>query len=222
VIWRLGTKRIAGLICLLPLATAGFAAALFAQSTTPTPETVEDALHQMFDAAGVIFTGEVAAIRRIAGENGASGIVEIDFSVSEGIRGCTPGSTYTLREWAGLWAGGDERYRVGQRLLMLLHSPGAGGVSSPVGGMAGAIPIRGTAALPILSSASTEGSPEIADLRWVGTRLLREVPLTSSPVVTGQTGNSNGSDAGEVSTASQQAAVTTVVQMLRSWGQQGR
>lgn len=202
------------------LATLALPSALSAQDTAPTPQTIEEALRQMSDAAGVIFTGEVTAIRQRAGENGASGVVEVDFRVDEAIRGCPAGGTYTLREWAGLWAAGQGRYRVGQRLLMLLHAPGAGGMSSPVGGADGAIPLRGTAAAPQVASASTASSPSIADLRWVGTRLERAVPQVAMPVVTGS--SQQTSSGGDPSTAAQQAPVTVVVQMLRSWQQARR
>ena len=189
--------------------------ALGAQDTTPTPQTIEDALHQMSDAAGVIFAGEVTAIRQRAGENGASGVVEVDFRVDEAIHGCSAGGIYTLREWAGLWAGGDARYRAGQRLLMFLHAPGAGGMSSPVGGADGVVPLRGTASTPRVTSATTASSPMIADLRWVGTRLVRVVPYMTSPIVTG-TGQ-QVPQGGESSTATQQAPASVVIQMLRSW-----
>ena len=69
-----------------------------------------------------------------------------------------------LREWGGLWEGTDERYRVGQRLLMLLHAPGASGLSSPVSGMDGAI--------PLLAGASATAEPMV-DLRWVAARVSR-------------------------------------------------
>src|SRR2546430_4660292 len=138
-----------------------------AQDSAPTPQIIEDAVHQMSDVAGVIFAGEVTAIRQRAGESGASGIVEVDFRVDDAVRGCAAGSTYTLREWTGLWAAGDQRYRIGQRLLMLLHSPGTAGVSSPVWGTSGAIPIRGTTSSPQVASSSTATTPLIADLRWV-------------------------------------------------------
>ena len=239
----------------LPLFLAAVAflpAAAHSQDTAPTPGTVEEALHQMSDSAGVIFVGEVTAIRWREGENGASGLVEVAFRVDEAVRGCSDGTTYTLHEWAGLWAGGDPRYRVGQRLLMMLHAPGAAGVSSPVGGMTGAIPLRGAATAPQTDSASpaqvstnqvamTQMSTaqastvqasaaqasavqvsEIADLRWVGTRILR-TPLTSSsssPVVTGmaQAADGGGTSApGDSSIATQQASVKVVVNMLRSW-----
>jgi hypothetical protein len=178
----------------------------------------------MADQAGVIFAGQVTAIRSRPGENGASGAVEVDFRVDEAIRGCQAGSTYTLREWAGLWSGGDPRYRVGQRLLMMLHAPGAAGISSPVGGMAGVIPLRGTATSPAVGSSSTISTAEIADLRWVGTRLLRTLSTPASPIVTGsssQSGAGNSASA-DASTAAQQAPVSVVVQMLRSWQQDGR
>ena len=46
---------------------------------------------------------------------GASGVVEVEFRVDQAVRGCAAGGTYVLREWAGLWAANDARYRVGQR-----------------------------------------------------------------------------------------------------------
>jgi hypothetical protein len=109
------------------------------------PQSANDALHSMSRLAGAIFTGQVVAVRRIEGVNGATGVVEIDFAVEDAVRG-VGGSAYTLREWAGLWPAGDEPFRVGQRYLMLLHVPGAAGLSSPVGGTDGAIPIHGTGA----------------------------------------------------------------------------
>jgi len=55
------------------------AVAAQAQETAPTPQTVEKALHQLSDSAGIIFTGEVTAIRHLNGDNGSSGVVEVDF-----------------------------------------------------------------------------------------------------------------------------------------------
>ena len=160
-----------------------------AQDAGAPPANVEDALRQMSDTAGVVFTGEVTAVRARAGENGASGVVDIDFRVEDAVRGCTAGGTYTLREWAGLWSGGVERYRVGQRRLMLLHAPGAAGVSSPVGGMDGAIPIRGTAQAPGVASAATVTTAEIADLRWVGALLFRNGQIEETGIAAGVLGH---------------------------------
>ncbi len=118
-------------------------AALGQSVAVALPQTVEDALHEMSNAAGVIFVGQVMLVRVVPGSGGAPGVVEVTFRVDQAVRGCSAGGTYVLREWQGLWEGGDARYRVGQRLLMLLRTPGASGLSSPVGGMDGAIPIRG-------------------------------------------------------------------------------
>jgi hypothetical protein len=185
-------------------------------SQQPLPQTVEDALHNLSDAAGIVFLGEVIAIRPLPGSNGASGVVEIDFRIDQAIRNCTSNSTYTLREWAGLWAGGDQRYRIGQRLLIFLHTPGPTGISSPVGGMAGAIPVRAATQAPGFVSTTTASAPLIADLRWVGTHLQRPLPYTSSTIVTAQTSAPSVAD---TSVAAQQALVSTVLDMLNSWQQ---
>jgi len=207
------TRNLPRAIRLLILAPIVCVAA-HAQQTTP-PQTIEEALHQLSDSAGVIFVGEVTAIRSLAGANGSSGIVEVDFRIDQAVRNCTPNSTYTLREWAGLWAAGDQRYRTGQRLLMLLHAPGPSGITSPVGGMIGAIPVRASTTSPDTASATTASAPLIADLRWVGAHLQRALPYASSTIVTAQTSPS----VSDTSTAAQQAPVSVVIAMLSSWQQ---
>ena len=184
------------------------------QTQQTLPQTVEDALHQMFDAAGIIFAGEVTAIRTRAGENGASGIVEIDFRVDQAIRGCAAGSTYTLHEWSGLWAGGTPRYLPGQRLLIFLHQPGPTGITSPVGGPTGIIPIRGTSSSPQAVSSSTTSTPLIADLRWVGT-LLQRPSVPTEPLVTAAA--AQPASVADTSTATQQSPLSVVLEMLASW-----
>lgn len=139
--------------------------ALRTDSTPAETATLDAVLHSMVRRAGVIFLGTVLEVRHdSAGAGAGTGVVEVEFSVDHGMRGAATGSRYVLREWAGLWTGNDERYRTGQRLLMLLHAPGAGGLSSPVGGMDGAI--------PILPGADARAEPLI-DLRWVATRVSR-------------------------------------------------
>jgi hypothetical protein len=207
---------------LLPAALLLLASFAHAQ-TTPYPETtVEDALHRMSDQAGVVFLGQVTAIRHIAGENGASGVVEVDFHVDQAVRGCTSGSVWVLREWAGLWTGGDQRYRIGQRLLMLLHPPGAAGVTSPVGGRAGAIPIRGSVSSLQTTATTTTSPAPVADLRWVGTRLQRPIAYSSTPAplataTAGPKALTVNQAVSEASIAAQQASITVVVNMLTAW-----
>ena len=205
------------------------------------PETVEDVLHQMSDKADIIFAGQVTAIHLSDAGTAASGFVEINFRVDQGIRGCASRGSYTLREWAGLWADNPNRYEVGRRLLMMLRGPGASGMSSPVGGMDGAIPIRGGGAASLLSTASTVSQAPVADLRWLGARLLHSVSYRLSPVMsptpltlpqqaieasdqnlTGRAiadaitvDDSNSADRASVPVP--QASVDTVVKLLTSW-----
>ena len=210
------TTTAATLLRLLAISLLAFPRPILSQTSTQQtlPQTVEDALHQMSDTAGIIFAGEATAIRTRAGENGASGIVEIDFRVDQAIRGCAAGSIYTLREWYGLWAGGIPRYQPGQRLLLFLHQPGPSGITSPVGGPTGIIPIRGTSTSPQAASSSTTSTPLIADLRWVGT-LLQHSPGPTEPLATASAAQP-GSVA-DTSTATQQAPISVVLEMLASW-----
>jgi hypothetical protein len=212
------------LLAVLPLALSP---AGHAQALSAAPQTIEDALHQMSDLAGVIFVGEVTAVRHPNADPGSSGFVEVDFRIDQAVRGCTTGSTYTLREWAGLWQGGDERYRPGHRLLMLLHSPNAAGISSPVAGMDGAIPLRAAASVSLATStavtndATLPDSPPTlnVDLRWIGTHLHRPLPFASSAsTLTSQAVNSLAST--ETSTPPpQQEPVSSIVGMLGAWHQ---
>ena len=129
----------------------------------PTPpETVDGALKEMADQAAIIFVGEVIQIRR------KEGVVEIDWHVEEAVCGVVVGTTFTQREWSGLWAGEAARYEVGQHSLLMLHAPSAAGFSSPVSGMDGVLPVRGNA---------ISGT---VDLRWMATHIVRGERSASS------------------------------------------
>jgi hypothetical protein len=198
-------------------------------ASSEQPQTVVDVLHQLSDKADVIFAGQVVAIRRPNG-----GVVEVEFRVDQAIRGCAARTPYVLREWAGLWAGDTQRYRVGQRLLMLLHAPGAAGMSSPVGGLDGAIPIRqGGASVASTEVASPRQAPFV-DLRWLGVRLPRVIAYRDEASsgaklvdasVAGRfeqqvsVGGTSGSaaSASPASVPAQQASVEAVIGMLTSW-----
>ena len=148
-----------GVLLMAPLAHGQVAPA----GPVAQPQTVVDILHDLSDKADVIFAGQVLAIRRPN-----NGVVEVEFRVDQAIRGCTAGTPYILREWDGLWAGDSQRYRVGQRLLMLLHATSAAGMSSPVGGLDGAIPIRqgGVATSPAEDCNSTAITVCRSPLAW--------------------------------------------------------
>jgi hypothetical protein len=204
------------------------------------PQTVVDILHDLSDKADVIFAGQVLAIR-----HPDDGVVEVEFRVDQAIRGCTAGTPYILREWAGLWAGDSQRYRVGQRLLMLLHAPSAAGMSSPVGGLDGAIPIRQGGVAAPQAEIATPPQPPYVDLRWLGARLSRAVSYRSEPVrapkpagmsmpffgpqaayraISSVVGSPapgkqtlDDANSSEASVPAQQASVNAVMDMLSSW-----
>ena len=149
---------------------------LGASGVAQIPAAAAAELQQMASHAGVIFTGEVVAVTRLD----AVGYVDVRFHIEDGIRGCPQSGFYVLREWSGLWTGQPERYRVGQHRLMLLEARGAAGMSSPVGGTDGAIPLVAAGVAPIADVAGyappdTTLAPAnySVDLRWVVARAQR-------------------------------------------------
>jgi len=86
-------------------------------------------------AAGTIFSGTVTSIaRRPATHGQAIETVAITFHVENAIRGVTPGEDLTISQWIGLWSGGGQRYRVGERVLLFLYPPSQLGLTSCVAG----------------------------------------------------------------------------------------
>jgi hypothetical protein len=231
--WRLGLRPLARTAIACGLALLAAADRGYGQAPQTTAATC-DALHAMSQLASVIFAGQVIGVRRHDAVDGATGTVEIEFAVEDAVRGVS-GDTYTLREWAGLWPAGDQPFRVGQRFLMLLHAPGVAGLSSPVGGMDGAIPIRGSIPPPAANAADGR----VVDLRWVETRVVRPIvfrvterptalPTSARPqmsAVAGLAQEEAGSAVAapdsqvtaDVASASQSEAYTTVLTLLRSW-----
>jgi hypothetical protein len=91
-------------------------------------------------------------------------MVEVNFQVDQKLLG-EVGPVYTLREWAGLWAAGQERYAVGERVVVFLHVPGKSGLSSPVDGMDGIVPVM---------QESAQSEP-LLDVRRLAVRVARPV-----------------------------------------------
>jgi hypothetical protein len=177
------------------------------QEVVESSVSPEAALKGMADAAGVVFTGELAAIRK------GDGWVEMDWRVEEGVLGVGNGTIYVQREWSGLWASGDERYRVGQHAIVMLYAPSAAGFSSPVAGMDGVIPLRGDA---------VTGS---VDLRWVMARVMRAKALAGGGVAQVRTLQAIGQivsaedPAAKVETDTERLVERPIVMgLLRSWG----
>ena len=67
-----------------------------------------------------------------SGSQNGGGAMKIVFHVEHAFRGVRTGQTLVIHEWAGLWESG-ERYRVGERVMLFLFSPGKLGLTSPVG-----------------------------------------------------------------------------------------
>jgi hypothetical protein len=124
--------------------------------------TLGDSLRHLSAHTGTAFVGTVQKIDLPATQH--TGVVTITFTVDQPILGTTA-NTFTLREWAGLWTLGRQRYNLGQRALFLFHPPNAAGLSSPVDGSEGIIPLIPT----------TADAPPLLDMRRLATRILRNV-----------------------------------------------
>lgn len=120
--------------------------------------SVGGAMRRLASRAGMVFVGQVIRVEH------RGGVVEITFKVDEVVQGKV-GATYTLREWGGLWIAGQQRYPLGQRAMFFLRTPTDSGLSSPVDGMDGVVPVvpMGGHAAPLL------------DVRRLATRVQRAV-----------------------------------------------
>lgn len=141
------------------------------------PEAAAAVLRTYSELAGVIFAGHVVEVQR----HDAVGYVDVVFAIDRPVRGCEGLKRYVLREWAGLWGVDPPRYGVGQRLLMILAPRGPAGMSAPLGGMAGRIPMLGmrppplahaTGVAPADTSQGAEAEDAV-DLRWIEAQALR-------------------------------------------------
>ncbi len=171
----------------LAVGVGGLVPSVQAQSVAATaPATVQGVLLEMASHAGVIFSGLVVGITRAD----AAGYVDVRFRVEHAVRGVATTGAYVLREWAGLWSGGD-RYFVGKRYLMLLTARGPSGMSAPVDGLDGAIPLVAGGAAAVMDAhgnvapdgpAGPDGAPEWrVDVRWLNARAARGVASSSAP-----------------------------------------
>jgi hypothetical protein len=112
-------------------------------------KTAEEVLAELVKRAGVIFAGQVYAIRMPEGEAnpGTSGglpssrphVVEIEFRVDQGVRGSSIGEPFVLRESEEEWRKGPQ-FTPHERAIVFLYPPDKDGLSSPVGGEVGVLP----------------------------------------------------------------------------------
>jgi hypothetical protein len=83
----------------------------------------------------MIFSGSVLNISHWS-QPGSTSIVQITFKVESAIRGARQGQAVRVREWGGLW-NGPARYRIGERVVLVLYPASKLGLTSPVGGSMG-------------------------------------------------------------------------------------
>ena len=96
---------------------------------------------QLARTAGLIFSGAVTGIIRHPATGGQSvETVAIHFHVDSAIRGTVSGADVTISQWIGTWSD-EQRYRVGERLLLFLYPPSKLGLTSCVGGPLGRFPV---------------------------------------------------------------------------------
>ena len=136
--------------------------------TSPN-ENIAAVFHSLTVRAGSVFVGEVVAVRP------GGGVVEVEFRVNRSLKGSNSGKVI-LREWAGLWAGKQPRYWVGERAVIFLHTPGMSQFSSAVDGMNGVLPITPDVAHGTVSALTV-------DVRRLVTTVARDAgaPLTVLP-----------------------------------------
>jgi hypothetical protein len=94
-------------------------------------------LRNLTRQSGHIFVGRVTAIDYVTPNTpNQVATMRVTFHVEQAFRGTRAGTTFTVREWAGVWTEG-EGYRVGERVLLFLHPRSKLGLTSPVGGSQG-------------------------------------------------------------------------------------
>jgi hypothetical protein len=132
-------------------------------------------LQQILPPAAHVFVGRVMAVQYAEPKSDAElGIVSVTFKVEQGIRGVRT-STFTMREWAGLWNAG-ERYRVGERLVLFLYPPSRIGLTSAVGGPAGRfrVDIKGRVIVPGRTELSPRGEVRASSQDRVSIREFKQ------------------------------------------------
>lgn len=154
-------RTVALLMCWTALWGCGEARGAARESVAQTGVTAE--LRGLAAAAQTIFVGQIVKIER------RGGVVDVSFRVEQGVTGAT-GPVFLLHEWAGLWAPQVQRYAVGQRVLAFVHGASGAGLSSPVHGAEGLVPI-------VVQGAN---APRLLDVRRVAAAVVR-APGTPLP-----------------------------------------
>jgi len=135
---------------------AGFAVG---QDTVAMPEkSVGEALRGMATRASTVFVGQVERVDR------KGGVVEVRFRVESVVAG-NAGGEFVMRQWGGLWPQGMQRYVPGERAMVFVQAESAAGLTTPVNGAEGVVPVL---------QASAVDAP-VLDVTRVATRVERGV-----------------------------------------------
>jgi hypothetical protein len=110
-------------------------ALLCAETQVGMPAHIAVSSRPIVRVSGVIFSGTAVNVEHLK-PAGSPGITQTTFRVENAIRGVRHGQLVKIREWEGLWSTG-ERYRVGERVLLMLYPNSKLGLTSPVGGALG-------------------------------------------------------------------------------------
>jgi hypothetical protein len=96
---------------------------------------------QISRSAGMIFSGTVLEVEtRPATKDRPLPLVLVKFRVDRAIAGVRSGQLLTVREWAGAWST-HRAIRSGERMLIFFYPPSRLGLTSPVGGLFGQVPL---------------------------------------------------------------------------------
>ena len=118
-----------------PLTRGSIAEGLSSPLNSPAPRPV--AFRQIIRSSAMIFAGTVLRVEHLRADPGSSvEITQISFRVQTAIRGTHRRQLIRIREWGGLWNGG-ERYVLGENVVLFLYPNSKLGLTSPVGGPAG-------------------------------------------------------------------------------------
>ena len=158
---RRGLGPVVGMVCGTLLGIC-LARPVPAQKTVPQASITAE-LQSLAAGAQTIFVGQIISIQR------RGGVVEVTFRVEQPVAGAA-GSTFTVREWAGMWPANFQRYTVGQRVLAFLRGASGAGLSSPVHGAEGLVPVV----------VQDVGAPRLLDVRRVAASVVR-APGTRLP-----------------------------------------
>lgn len=92
---------------------------------------------QLVHSAATIFSGTVTRVQpRPANAGQSVATVAITFHIENAILGTVRDRDFTISEWMGLWSS-DQRYRVGERVLLFLYPRSKLGLTSSVAGAMG-------------------------------------------------------------------------------------